>query len=276
MSSSSLVTGADRPYLFTQAAGQIKREYGDRVSFEASPRALLKFGRNGAVGTSLATVWQSGAANETLPTTNAIDKFSSSDDTDAVDIKIYGHTVSGTGADAVFTEVVQTVTLAGPAAETETALTTPLARVNRVFVAGATPLVGDVYVYEDDTVVAGVPQTAAKIHAKVVAVDNQTYKAATTTSGTEYLVLSSMYVSGDRSSPTGAVIDASIEVKSPGGIFLPKVGFSVNAADGGVNVFEFDGGIIVPKNSDVRLRVISSDAATVVNGGFQGYYAVVL
>ena len=55
---------------------------------------------------------------------------------------------------------------------TKTAIVTPSGddpvRILKAENKGSTVLTGDVYIYEDDTVVAGVPQTASKIRAKIL------------------------------------------------------------------------------------------------------------
>jgi hypothetical protein len=70
------------------------------------------------------------------------------------------------------------VTLAG---QTKTAITTPSGddpvRLQSIVNASGTPLVGDVYVYEDCAVVAGVPGDATKIRGKVLIGNERTLMA---------------------------------------------------------------------------------------------------
>lgn len=64
------------------------------------------------------------------------------------------------------------------AGQTKTLLTppsgNPIVRINRVLNNSNSNNIGDIYVYEDDTVTAGVPQTASKVRAKIMAGDNVT------------------------------------------------------------------------------------------------------
>jgi len=246
------------------AIEEIDRTYGDRVRPKA--KSLFKFGKNLAVGTSIETIWEQGG-DETYVTTNAIDKFSSSSASDTQDIYIEGHTVSGTGTDAQFTFVSQTVTLQG---QTEAALTTPLARVSRCYVPGATALVGDVYVYEDDTVSSGVPQTAANIHMKVngSAGDNQSFKAATTFSNTDYFIVTGVIFSVGKK--TSATVDFNMEVRSAGGLFLPALQISLATTGQNSLYLPAKPHFIAPKNCDVRVRALASTTNVEADALFMG------
>src|SRR6056300_375273 len=244
------------------AIEEIDNTYGDRVRPKA--KSLLKSGKNESLGTSIETIWEQGG-NETYATTNAIDSISSSSGSDTEVMTIEGHTVSGTGTDAQFTFVIQTVTLAG---QTETPLVTPLARVSRAFNAGATTLVGDVYIYEDDTVTSGVPQTASKIHMKIPAGQNTSFKGSTTFSNTDYFIMTEMHFAvGKKASAT---VDFDMEIRKVGGLFLPK--FQTTLATTGSNSenIEFRPYFIVPKNADIRIRAIGSTTAIEADCNFEG------
>lgn len=158
--------GLDNDPQIAWALAAIQEQYGDIVSVDAKKKSLLKFGRNPAVGTSFETIWNTGG-DETYPTSNSIDKISSSNDGDTQEVVIEGHTIDSNGE---LTFVSQTKTLEG---QTESALDTPLARCTRLYNNDSTNFAGTVYIYEDDTVTAGVPQTAAKIHLTVSAGKNQ-------------------------------------------------------------------------------------------------------
>lgn len=245
----------------------IKDTYGDVVSIK--PKDLLKFGRNTLVGTSWATVASqpAGVLEETFATTNAISHFSSaSTSDDGEEMVVEGHTVDGSGN---FTFVAQTVTLDG---RTETALTTPLARVTRVYNNGATNWVGPIYVYEDDTVSNGVPQTDAKIHLQTPAAENGSFKGATTISNNDYWIITS--VSGSVNKKQTRAVDIELQIRMKGKTFRTVYEFAV--ASTGTTTFEkqFSPMIIVPSNADVRLRAISSDTNTEVAGSINGYLAI--
>lgn len=244
---------------------EIKRTYGDTVRPKA--KSLFKFGKNLAVGTSVETVWETGG-RETYVTTNVIDTVSSSSTSDtSVTMYVEGHTVSGTGADSEFTFVSQTVDLNG---QNKVLLGTPLARVSRAYVTSGT-LVGDFYVYEDDTLTAGVPDTASKVHLAVYEATNgssQSFKAATTFSNTDYFLVTSLILSVGKK--TSAVVDFSFEVRTAGGIFLPQ--FQASLSTTGINTTQLKAEpyFILPKNSDVRVEAIASTANVEADAMFTG------
>jgi len=255
------------PFDLIHAVSRIRNDYGDSIGIIDKSKALLKFGRNIAVGTSLETVWEIGG-DEAYVTTNAIDKISSSDTGDTTQtIRIEGHTVSGTGADAQYTFVVQTAILNG---QNKVTLTTPLARVSRVNNASATALAGDVWVYEDTALTSGVPTDTTKGHIKILGTggDNQSFKAATTFSNGDYYLLTQLYASVAKK--TAADADIILEIREPGGLFLPKI--EISAADtSGVSLINLNPVVIVKKNADVRLRCSASTTSVEVDAGFNGY-----
>lgn len=261
-------------YLVERAIQEIFSKYGDRVSVLAKSKSLLKFGKNVGIDSGVTeTVWTQGG-DETFVTTNAIDKISSSSASDTEEIYIEGHTVTGTGTDAQFTFASQTVTLAG---QTETALTTPLARVSRAYVTSSSSLVGDVYIYEDDTVTAGVPQTASKIHMKILgtAGDTQSFKAATTFSNEDYFICTGGYAACVGSST--ANVNLTLEVRTVGSVFRPTAGrVALSGAGQPTAQVDFTPYVIIPKNADVRIRALSDANNTVVDASFQGFLAKVV
>ena len=244
---------------------QYKQDLGGViVKFDSplSPPVTIS-GENLDVGTTVEDLWGQGGT-ETVETTNSIDSYSSSSGSDTGDITVEGYTVSS----GVFTYVSQTVTLAG---QTETLLTTALARVTRVFNAGSAALVGDVYIYEDDTVTAGVPQTAGNIHAKLNIGDEETSKALLTVRDGLYFFVTSIF--GSTFSATN-LAKFTLQVKESGGVFRDKVNLAVAAG----NHAQLDlkcAPIVVPANADVKLVGVASGASTHLVGGFTGFYAKV-
>lgn len=239
---------------------ETSRIYGASISFSAAAMNVRKFGKNSNLGTSLSTV-AAMEQDETYVSTNAIDKISSSDAADTMDVSIEGLTVTGSGEDQEFTRVTYTQTLAG---QTETALSTPLARVQRVRIIGDTTNAGDIYVYQDDTVTAGVPQNAAKIHMKVPAGDGQSYKLAITLPNDEfgYLIGTELAIL----KKTAAQCDFIIERRLVGGIFQPqfRTGRSTTGTAAGYSQLPLP--IIFPPNSDFRVRALASTTSVEVNG----------
>lgn len=254
------------------ALNVIESTYGNVCSVAEKKKSLLKFGQNETLGSSIETVWTQGG-NETYVTTNAIDKFSSSSADDTVEMVIEGHTVSGTGADAQYTFVIQTVTLEG---RTEKSLTTPLARVSRAYDNSVTGLAGDFYIYEDDTVSNGVPQTDSKIHLKILGTggSTQSLKAATTISNVDYYIITSLWCSVEKK--TTAVVDFVLEIRQPGGVFRPRTWMTLNTAAQTSQQIDFKPYVIVPKNADVRVRATASTTSVGVNAAFNGYLAKVI
>ena len=256
-------------YQLKQFENQVLSGTGDHVSIEAKSKGVTKFGTNPNVGTTRVTISSIGS-NETFITTNAIDKIVSTDAADTEVVRIEGHTVSGTGVDAVFTFVVQTVTLTGL---TPATLSTPLARVNRAYVDDSFDLTGTVYVYEDSTITAGVPDDLTKAHIIVVQEANQSEKAATTISDQDYWAITS--VSGSVNEKQAANVDLFLEIREVGKVFREVFRFSVSNRSGAV-VVPLDPAIIVHKNSDVRLTAVSSNANTSVSGFMAGYLAKIM
>lgn len=244
----------------------IFKTYGDKVSIDTKRKTLYKFGRCTTVGTSYVTL-QPEAADETYVTTNAIDKFSSSDDGDTQEIVIEGHTISG----GELTFVTQTVTLAG---QTETALTTPLARVTRLYNNDTTDFAGTIYVYEDDTVVAGVPQTASKIHMQVVN-GNQSEKCSTSISKDDYLIVTSF--TGYCFQKTAAVVEFIGEMRQVGTTnkVFRRV-FATAGGEGQPTTVYFDPPAIIPKNYDIRVKARADSSNTDVGASFNGYFASII
>ena len=261
-------------YRLIQAMNEIRENSEDTVDVVSKAKSLSKFGRTAAVGTSFETVWEYGG-DETYATTNAIDTISSSSASDTdVDITVEGHTVSGTGADAQYTFVIQTVNTNG---QSKVLLPTPLARTARQYVSGATAAVGDIYVYEDDTLTGGVPNTAAKVHNVILgaAGNTQSYKAATTFSNTDYFICTSGWASVSRNA--GNVnVDLELQVKPAGGVFRPVAARISLGTQGSqtVQIF-FDPYVIVPKNADIRV-VAEASASAEVHTNFNGYLAQVV
>lgn len=250
-------------YAELEAAGT----YGGKWSVVSKRKSLLKFGGNANVDTAPATLWNH-AGDESYVSSNIIDKFSSSSASDTGSMVVEGHTVTGTGADARFTFVVQAVTLAGQA---ETNLTTPLARVSRVYNPTGTEWVGAIYVYQDDTVTAGVPQTTTKIHAKVNAGGQQTEKAATTISNDDMFFISSMLVGINKKKAETA--DCELQVRKVGGVFLPKARVTVSSTGTSTFSERFEPYIIVPSNADVRIIGASGSGGVEVSAHISGWLA---
>lgn len=253
-----------------QAQREILGTFGDNVSIDAKAKSLLKFGKSAPlVADTRETVWTLGG-HETYVDTNSIDTISSSSASDNQTITLECHTVTGTGVNQQFTFMVQTVTLNG---QNKVLLPTPVARVSRAYNANGTELQGAVYVYEDTTIVAGVPSDLTKAHAKIEAGFQQTLKAATTFSNVDYYIVTGGF--GAVSNKQAANVDFYLEFKLPGGVFREAAAVSASSTGANFNIV-LDPCVIIPKNSDIRVTCEASASGAVVFSSFQGYLAKIV
>lgn len=243
------------------ARGVIYSDDGVNVSMKSKHKDLLKFGRNRLVNTTKSTIMTLpvGTDNETYVSTNIITSIISDSASDGETVSIEGHTISG----GVFTFVTQSATLTGTTVVT---LDTALARVSRVRNESSTDLTGNIYICEDDTFTAGVPNTDAGVHLIVEAGLNNSEKAATTLSNSDYWILTSFY--GDCLEKTAAFAILHLEIKEVGKTFVNKIDISVSTNVRGEH--EFKPYLIVKPNSDIRLRATANAAGKDISGGLQG------
>ena len=251
-----------------QAEREIQALTGDVVSIDKKAKSLIKFGKSAELtANTLETVWTVGG-NETYVTDNTIAYISSSSASDTQTVKLECHTVEGTGKDAKFSFLVQEVTLNG---QTPVALDTPVARVSHAYNSNGTELVGRVTVYENTTVVGGVPSDATKIHIDIPQGLQGSFKGATTFSDTDYYVLTGGF--GSVSKKQDAAVDFYLEVREVGGVFIQRA--AISASTGGPWDIELDPAVIIPKNADVRITAEAGANNAVVFGVFKGYLAKV-
>lgn len=248
------------------ALAQILNDYS--ITARVKPKTLLKFGRtsnaDAGVKTTVAT-FQGAVVNETFATGNTIDRIISDSTSDGETVTVEGHTISS----GEFTFVTQNVTLNGQTAVT---LTTPLARATRAFNTAGTELAGNVYVYENVTTTAGVPDTAANTKLMIAAGEQQSEKAATTISKDDYWIVTQVFGSVNRGN--SANVDFSLEVRESGGVFRPKVRWTVRSTGQNAILLSVAPHIIIPSNADVRLVATSDTANTIADGWINGYLAL--
>ena len=252
-----------------QAEREIQSTFGDVVSIDRKAKSLIKFGKSSplsANGTS--TVWTVGG-HETYVTENSITHISSSSASDVHEVFLECHTVSGTGQDQKFTFLTQTVTLQG---QTKVALPFAVSRVSQINNNDGVELVGRVTVYEDTTVVGGVPSDPTKIHIDIPAGLQSSFKAATTLSDEDYYVLTGGF--GSVSLKQSAAADFYLEVRLAGKVFVQKA--AVSASSGGPWNIELDPAVIIPRNADIRITVETDTNNAVVFGVLKGYLAKVI
>jgi hypothetical protein len=252
-----------------QAEREIYRTFGDVVSIDEKAKSLIKFGKSGELGTTRETVWTVGGM-ETYVSTNSIDSISSSSALDTEVILLECHTVTGTGEDQQFTFLVQEVQLNG---QNRVALPTPVARVSRVYNNNGTELVGKVSVYENTTIVDGVPSDLTKVHAQIPAGFQQSFKAATTFSNEDYYILTGGF--GSVTYKQNAAVNFYLEFRTPGKVFREGAAVGANSA-GGSWVVDLDPCVIIPKNSDIRVTCQTDTQGAEVYASFKGYLAKVI
>ncbi len=244
--------------------------YGDTISVLAAGQTLLKFGKAFDIGATQETIWQQGG-EEVLPTTNSIDTISSSDATDTQTTIMVGHTVIGTGLDAKFTQVIQTVTLNG---QNKVVLPTPLARVQRAADTNTSVYGGDVYIYEDTAISSGVPTDGTKVHLKMLAGQTQSYKASFTVADDEYVIITGVVYSINKK--TDARVDFEVLVQLPGRLFRPATPVTLSS----VGTSAFTGQLypypVIPRNTDFKIAATSSTNNTDVSATIAGFYAKII
>lgn len=245
----------------------IYADYGDVVSVEQKNKDLLKFGRNQNIQTTKTTIMglPSGIYNETYISTNGITTISSSSSSDTQELVIEGHTISG----GLFTFVTQTVTLNG---QNQVTLSTALARATRAYNNNSTDLVGNIYVYETGTSTAGVPDAPATVHLMIDAGENNSEKASTTISNTDYWIVTNFYADVLEKTASWALIH--FEIRRQGKIFRNLI--DRGASDNSSVNYDFRPYVIIPKNSDVRLRAAANTNGIDVSGGINGFLAKVI
>jgi hypothetical protein len=260
-------------YRLVHAINVARESYGVSLDVTSKAGSLLKFGKNTEIVQAWETVWNYGG-DETYVTGNDIDTVSSSSTSDTATVMfVEGLTVSGTGTDAQFTKVTQTVDLNG---QNKVLLGTALARVHRAYVSSGT-LAGDFYVYEDDTLTGGVPDTAANVHLVVLGAsgETQSFKAAYTVPNTEYFLMTNWSVNVNRTQTTA--VDFELQRRTVGGVFRPIMRLSANSAGSSSIQFDFDPYFVVSNNEDLRVRAISgSTQDTQVDAQFQGYFGQII
>lgn len=257
--------------LIRHAIRIIKEQYGVDVSVDAKDKDLLKFGRNPNVGTATTgyTLWSNGVdqAHETYvaANTNSIDSVSSTNAGDTQQVVIEGHTESGGNK----TFVSQTATLNG---QTRVALSTALNRSTRIYNNGTTDLAGAVYVYENTALTSGKPTDTTKIHVSIPSGKNQSQKASTSLSSTDYWIVTQ--INCHVLTKTAAYADVELQVRLNGKVFRTLDLMSASNATGGI--ITFNPYVIIPANSDVRLVAVGSTSGLDVSGNIHGYLALVI
>jgi len=241
-------------FKLAHAIKSISDTYSDTVDIWEKGKVLVKFGINPDLDSGVAeTIWNTGG-NETLKTANDIDIVVSTDAGDTQDIVIEGHTISGTD----LTFVTQTATLNGT---TNVTLTTPLARVTRLYNNDNTDFAGTVTV-ED---------AGASVHLTVNGAnsENQSNKCATSLSNVDYWIITGL--AGGVIGSVSATVQFQLQVKLAGKVWRTLYNFNSS------NYTEVKGDeyIIVPPNSDIRVLGTSNTNNTEAIAAIRGYLAII-
>jgi hypothetical protein len=245
---------------------EIYKTYGHRTTINR--KTLRKYGRSTDVGTTEIDInsWNVTATpTETLPSTNAIDSISSSNAADtAVVVYIEGMTISS----GVLTFVSQTKTLNG---QSKVTLDTPLARCTRVRCAA----VGDIYVYQDSAITAGVPNDLSKVHNKVLAAENTSLKAGTSIASTNYFILTHYWATMGKAAGSAAV-DVRVKIANLDDEILGNNFYTDDiwavSLDSPLEQLVLPYEIIKP-NSDIVMTGVASSGTQAINAGFMGFFA---
>ena len=138
------------------------------------------------------------------------------------------HTIDGSGN---LTFVTQSATLDASDGRTEVTLPTPVARVNRLYLAASGTFdspqsvpAGNIYVYDNtDGITAGVPNTAAATKLLLPAGETQSEKAATSVSSVDYWFISALSAGVSEGTPTAGEVIFRMETRDVenGGVWRP-------------------------------------------------------
>jgi hypothetical protein len=235
---------SNTPYLYDIAKGNTPGHY-----------SINKFGYNGTLPTSYEDVWEQSLVY-TYTTTAQVMHCSSSDDTDTQMIEVQG-------LDENWQRQIITVKLVG---QTETAIGTALwMRIDRVRNLGATDFGGTVYIYEDDTVAVGVPQTPAKIRAIAIGANNQTQMALFTIPAGHVGYITGIYAS----TSSTKLVSAGLFVREPGGVFQIK---HLKEFTQGIWDYKFSIPLKIKAMSDIAMKAKVTVAGGDIAAGFDLWY----
>jgi hypothetical protein len=231
------------------------------------PTSLRKFGTHDELSaTEVETVWEVNS-NEEYVSDNLINRAVSSNAADNQTIFYEGHTIDGSGN---LTSVTGSLTLNG-----QTPVAFPgLARHTRAVNRSATELQGDVYFYQSTaTVTDGVPQEESLIHNKISGTasppQQQSQKAATAVSQHDWWIVTNWSTSVRVKQNTS--VNFYLEVRDQGGVFRVVSTMACSAGDTQTRIYEPC--LIVPPNSDVRVRAIAAASSAEVSSELNGYLA---
>ena len=244
---------------FQLAIDEIFQTYGHRVIINR--KSLKKYGRNESVGTTEEDITTLGGTENYL-TSNGIDSISSSDNSDTIEVSYEGVTISG----SVLTFASDTVTLSG---QTRVALPTPLRSCTRMRGSPA----GSVYVYENSSITAGVPDNLALAHNVLVPGDNTSLRAATSIQSTNYFLMTNYWSSMGKAGGSAAA-DIRLKTRVLGQDFHTDEVRSISLSKDIRH--HFRPFFIIPPNSDIDITGEASTGTLDISAGFEGFFADII
>ena len=247
---------------------------GSNWSISRKRKTLRKFGRNENLSNgALATVWQNGTASEVYLSPadgNLIDTISSSSAADVGQgVIIEGHYWSGTN-------LIFSIQRAVSNGQNKVTLAQPLCRSARAYELSVGTPAGDISIYQDTAIVAGVPTDLTKRHVVIKGTlgQSQSFKAATSISATDAFIITAMSLGVNRSQ--AAAIDFTLEHRnaSENFGFTPAYGrLTANSSGTTTLRLNLDPPVTILPNYDVRVRGIASANNVAANATFSGYLA---
>ena len=241
-------------YKLAHAQNLIFDTFGDTVSIWDKAKTLSKFGKNSDLDTGVReTIWETGG-DEVLKTANDIDVVVSTNAGDTQNIIIEGHTISGTD----LTFVVQTATLNGT---TNVSLTTPLARVTRLYNNDSTDFAGDITVQDSGT--------STNLTVTGTDGENQSKKCQTSISQNDYYIVTSL--SGGVLGSVSATVKFEFQVREAGKVWRSLREFNSST----FTKIDLTTPIIIKPNSDIRMVGTSGTNNTGAIANFSGYLALI-
>ena len=235
---------SSKPYTYDIAEGLI-----------SSHGAIRRFGHNAAVAATDEMLWEY-STPYTYTAVAATMYISSSDNGD-------GQSYQVQGLDANWEVQTQLVTAAG---QTKTEIGTGLTwlRIFKVKNMGTTDNAGAVYVYENDTLTAGVPDTATKVRSMIGIGENESHTALFTVPAGQQVFVTTWY----GSEVAAKVTYFTLWVRPFGGVFQYKRGWAVKEDS---FLHQFTVPLVFPAKTDIEMRVRAVAGAGIAQGGFDGW-----
>ncbi len=197
----------------------------------------------------------------TFPLDGVTHYMSSSDNGDTQDFEVQG-------LDADFLLQSQVQTLAG---QTKTEIGAGLAwsRIFRCRNQGSINNAGTIYFYEDDTVIAGVPQTSSKVSAIIRPGKNGTLMAIYTIPADKTGYFTQVFTSVNRGGGTGTKeVDFELLVRQYGGVFQINYLAGISNIGVGSLVLPNSAPVPVPAKSDIMMIAETVSANTTMASAY--------